>query len=119
MTTTPIAPAPAPPIEPSTAWSKLVAEEQLEIRQLIAHANASGIGTSEFWLTLLSPPATFVATLAASWAATHNLGGFSDLFSPLAASTAAAGAAWAAKEYSTTRATLKTAILSLRAKFGL
>lgn len=115
MTTTPV----APPATPPTALAQLISQEEAEIRQLIAHANASGIGTSEFWLTLLAPPATFGATLAASWAATHGLGSFSAIFSPIAASIAAAGSAWAAKEYSTTRATIKTAILGLRSKFGI
>jgi hypothetical protein len=117
MTTTPPA-APAPTTTPS-AWNQMLEQEQAEIHALISHANASGIGTTEFWLTLTSPPATFVVTLASSWAATHGLGTFSSVFSPIAASGAAIGAAWAAKEYSAARAVVKSAILDLRAKLGV
>lgn len=120
MTMTPATPAPpsTPTLTPS-AWNELLAEEQQAIHALITHANASGVGTSEFWLTLLSPPATFGATLAASWLATKGLGNFSAIFSPIAASVAAAGSAWTAKEYSTARATVKAAILDLRGKLGV
>lgn len=117
MATTPVAPAPTTP--PPSAWNQLLAQEQEQLHALIAHANQTGIGTSEFWLSLLSPPATFVVTLFTSWAATHGLGNFSAIFSPVAASVAAAGAAFAAKEYSAARAVVKTAILDLRAKLGI
>ncbi len=111
-------PAPTVPTPPPSAWNQLLAEEQTQIHALIAHANASGIGTTEFWLTLLSPPATFVVALFTSWSTTHGLGTFSAVFSPIAASVAAAGAAWAAKEYSAARAVVKSAILDLRGKLG-
>lgn len=122
MTTTPA--APPPPTTPTatitpSAWNELLAEEQTAIHAIIAHANTSGMGTSEFWLTLLSPPATFGATLAGSWLATKGLGNFSAIFSPIAASIAAAGSAWAAKEYSSARSILKADLIALRAKLGI